>query len=346
MRPMSETFSPVARVGKIARLPRAVRAELNRRLAEGEVGRELLGWLNALPEVQSVLATKFGGRPINDQNLSDWRHGGFADWLEHEEMRGRVQIMVEEERELQQEAKGRDLTDGLALQLVALMRLRLHELPAEPDRAKRDRAVARLTQQLTALQRARVGRERSRREQERREAERAAQEKKASEEAAVKAEREAKWERIRASVFPHLDKDGLPLTRAQSAAQEKADMDEGAEIALRYLQAWGEIDNGEAAEENEGDSSQFRSEKSTEDLPVEAEEVSPAPAPRAIAPAREEEREENPPAEVEEEAPGSPRRAQVLRVPAPRAIAPEQNVSEHPALLGACMKHLSLGLAV
>ena len=43
------------RNGKIARLPRGVRQELNRRLHEGEQGKRLVAWLNALPEVQPEL---------------------------------------------------------------------------------------------------------------------------------------------------------------------------------------------------------------------------------------------------------------------------------------------------
>jgi len=44
------------RKGKIARLPRALRHELNRRLADNEDGGVTLNWLNALPEVKAVLA--------------------------------------------------------------------------------------------------------------------------------------------------------------------------------------------------------------------------------------------------------------------------------------------------
>jgi len=51
----------MTRLGKIARLPRGIREELNRRLADGEVGRSLLEWLNALPEVTTALAAHFGG---------------------------------------------------------------------------------------------------------------------------------------------------------------------------------------------------------------------------------------------------------------------------------------------
>ena len=46
----------ITRNGKIARLPRAIRDELNCRLADGEIGGRLVDWLNGLPEVQKILA--------------------------------------------------------------------------------------------------------------------------------------------------------------------------------------------------------------------------------------------------------------------------------------------------
>ena len=41
----------MARNGKIARLPKEIRAELNKRLDDNEPGPNLLGWLNGKPEV-------------------------------------------------------------------------------------------------------------------------------------------------------------------------------------------------------------------------------------------------------------------------------------------------------
>ncbi len=40
--------------GKIARLPLAVRQQLNQRLQNGELAQDLLSWLNRLPEVQAM----------------------------------------------------------------------------------------------------------------------------------------------------------------------------------------------------------------------------------------------------------------------------------------------------
>jgi hypothetical protein len=69
------------RTGKIARLPREIRDQLNQRLLDGQPGQRLLIWLNSLPEVQHILATDFDGSAINAPNLSAWKTGGYQDWL-------------------------------------------------------------------------------------------------------------------------------------------------------------------------------------------------------------------------------------------------------------------------
>jgi hypothetical protein len=66
--------------GKIANLPAHIRDELNYRLDDGEQGAELVEWLNAKPEVVKVLAERFDGRPISEQNLSQWRTHGYRQW--------------------------------------------------------------------------------------------------------------------------------------------------------------------------------------------------------------------------------------------------------------------------
>jgi hypothetical protein len=38
-----------------------------------------------LPEVRSVLEAEFSGRPINSVNLTEWKNGGYRDWLVREE---------------------------------------------------------------------------------------------------------------------------------------------------------------------------------------------------------------------------------------------------------------------
>jgi hypothetical protein len=77
----------LVRNGKIARLPAVLREALNRALARGVNGPDLLDWLNDLPEIQALLRREFKGQPISPQNLSQWRQGGFRDWLRKQEAR-------------------------------------------------------------------------------------------------------------------------------------------------------------------------------------------------------------------------------------------------------------------
>jgi len=74
------------RQGKIARLPRPMRDELNRRLSANEDGASLLDWLNASPAVQAILARDFGGEPVTKQNLYEWRNGGFIESQTRQEL--------------------------------------------------------------------------------------------------------------------------------------------------------------------------------------------------------------------------------------------------------------------
>jgi hypothetical protein len=104
------------RNGKIARLPREVREELNRRLQDGEQGASLAAWLNALPAVQAVVAAEFDGKPVREQNLSEWRKGGYRDWLGQQEAMDalrRLNADVVESREHTGE-----LTDNVGLWLM------------------------------------------------------------------------------------------------------------------------------------------------------------------------------------------------------------------------------------
>lgn len=71
----------MARQGKIARLPDFIRQQLNARIHNGEPGSVILPWLNGLPSVVKIMEAHFEGNAVTDQNLSEWRAGGFADWL-------------------------------------------------------------------------------------------------------------------------------------------------------------------------------------------------------------------------------------------------------------------------
>lgn len=69
------------RQGKIARLPHALREALNMRLLNGESGGTVLAWVNVQPEAIRVWDQYFEGAPATVQNLSEWRLGGYKDWL-------------------------------------------------------------------------------------------------------------------------------------------------------------------------------------------------------------------------------------------------------------------------
>ncbi|MCX7008996.1 MAG: hypothetical protein NTY53_17405 [Kiritimatiellaeota bacterium] len=108
----------MTRTGKIARLPHAIREQLNRRLRDGEQGVVLVVWLNAQPEVKEVVRAEFGNRPITVQNLSEWKQGGFRDWLQRVETMELVQRVAGEAAEIRNAAPG-DIAAQLSLWLIA-----------------------------------------------------------------------------------------------------------------------------------------------------------------------------------------------------------------------------------
>jgi hypothetical protein len=70
------------RLGKVARLPLAVREELNSRLRDGEVANSLLLWLNGLAAVKEILRREIKSSPLSAQNVSNWKNGAYRHWLQ------------------------------------------------------------------------------------------------------------------------------------------------------------------------------------------------------------------------------------------------------------------------
>jgi hypothetical protein len=62
------------RTGKIARLPFAVRTEVNTRMRDGQPYERIAAWLGTECGVS-----------VSDQNLTNWRTGGHAEWLKEQE---------------------------------------------------------------------------------------------------------------------------------------------------------------------------------------------------------------------------------------------------------------------
>jgi len=139
------------RHGKIARLPLAIREQLNRRLQNGELSPALLPWLNQLPEVNSVLAEFFAGQPISRQNLSEWRQGGYRDWLKHQDRQFLIRRVAEEGTDLKQYEGKDDLFENFSRIAVAELFADLDALDQleGDERWKRLRA---LTRELARMQ--------------------------------------------------------------------------------------------------------------------------------------------------------------------------------------------------
>ena len=86
--------------GKIGRLPSALRDQLNQRLTDGETATTLLPWLNSQPATLALLADRFNGEPVSEQNLSQWRKGGYVQWQKNRERRAIVEELAEADGEL------------------------------------------------------------------------------------------------------------------------------------------------------------------------------------------------------------------------------------------------------
>ena len=128
----------MTRKGKIARLPSDLRHQLNSRLDDGEPGKDLVPWLNGLEQVRQVLAAEFGGRPISEQNLSEWKQGGFLDWRQEMESSARLRDLVEFSDNLASISPGRGIADRLsallAIDLAAETRAILQQITDPKER--------------------------------------------------------------------------------------------------------------------------------------------------------------------------------------------------------------------
>jgi hypothetical protein len=163
----------MARNGKIARLPREIRDELNRRMHNGEQGGPLLSWLNGLPQVRQTLVEGFGGVAISKQNLCEWRAGGFAEWQARQETLEQARELAADAQEITAATDGK-LTDHLATVLAVRYASALHGWNGEvtDEFSRKLRALRGLCQDIVELRRgdhsgARLQMERERLERER-----------------------------------------------------------------------------------------------------------------------------------------------------------------------------------
>ncbi len=155
------------RISKIARLPRDIREQLNRRLRDGQPGKHLVDWLNSLPEVAAALHGDFDGRTITPQNVSAWRGAGYRDWVVQQETVEQTQRLFADAKEVG-DAATTPLTDQLALWLAARYTVAARALAAAGGDSASDRAaLSKLCRDVVGLrrgdqgaQRLRLGRER------------------------------------------------------------------------------------------------------------------------------------------------------------------------------------------
>jgi hypothetical protein len=138
--------------GKIGRLPQARHDQLGQRLEDGCTGIEIVDWLNEQPDVRRVLSDHFGGRPITEQNLSDWRQSGHIERLHREEARQAMANLADQADDVQDLVGACRLADEFALVVLAqihrLSRLLLSDEGDLETRWKRLREINRELAQL------------------------------------------------------------------------------------------------------------------------------------------------------------------------------------------------------
>jgi hypothetical protein len=155
--------------GKIGRLSQARRDQLGQRIEDGVPGVEIINWLNQQPDVQQVLSDHFDGRPISEQNLSDWRQSGHLEWLRREAARHTMEDLADEAAELQDTTTLHRTFDQFALVLIAeLHRLGMQLLAAETDPQKRWQCLCQLIREFSKLRRLDLAAARQRTDEERR----------------------------------------------------------------------------------------------------------------------------------------------------------------------------------
>lgn len=142
------------RIGKIARLPKWIRDQLNTRLENGEQGKKLVEWLNESDDVKEVLTQQFGGSLITENNLSEWKQGGYQDWLKYSAACDSVRDLAEQAGELADAVDGTAIGDKLANVLaVELMRVIQMSLAEDGNPEERWTRLQKLLQAVSRLRR-------------------------------------------------------------------------------------------------------------------------------------------------------------------------------------------------
>lgn len=126
---MAEDSTP--HKGKIGRCPPHIREEVCRRLFENQTGRKICAWLNEHPDVLRVLDEHFREEPVTEQNLSEWRKGGYQKWLARREQIETTKQLADYSLKL---AEGMSPTEGAARVAGGQLLMIFEELDIEAQR--------------------------------------------------------------------------------------------------------------------------------------------------------------------------------------------------------------------
>jgi hypothetical protein len=100
-----------------------------------------------------MLAQKFGGRPIDDNNLYEWRHGGYEEWLWHEDRRDRLGSAFEHIAKLDAVGDGTQVAERLGAIVAAELAKALNMLEGISDMNDRWFRLREISRELTRFRR-------------------------------------------------------------------------------------------------------------------------------------------------------------------------------------------------
>lgn len=97
--------------GKVASLPKPIRDEINTRLQNGATYEAICDWLG-----------QAGHPAFNVENVANWYHGGFQQWLKGRERFEHLRLKAEARKALRESlaAEGLDLTDSNTERLLEI----------------------------------------------------------------------------------------------------------------------------------------------------------------------------------------------------------------------------------
>jgi hypothetical protein len=145
-------------IGKIGRLPKNIRHFLGQRIEDGIPNKELVAWLNETQAVKDVLALRFGGRAITEQNLSEWKQTGHVEWVRREERRALALQLTEQREEVAMEPEEsvaeKEISDRLGRELgMEMARLALELVNMEGSIEERWNRLCGVYRELSQVRR-------------------------------------------------------------------------------------------------------------------------------------------------------------------------------------------------